>query len=175
MATGISIPSIHSNVYGNGVLNSLNASKKLAVVLLENGNSEQVLAISAVINGTTATGTGGDDEEHATYYPNGFTYNNKVLTIPIISYDATISTVSSATAATAFAIIELNSSVQEVKKQSFEEAKFYKYPSVAAGATASSLGTVLIAGSLNNAPVVNQDSNFRLASTNITFSEVNAS
>lgn len=169
----ISIPSIHSNVYGNGVLNSLNANKKLAVVLLENGNSEQVLAISAVINGTT--GAGGDDAAGATYYPNGFVYSNKVLTIPTISYDATVSTVSSATAAAAFAIIELDSGVQEEAKQSFEEAKFYKYPSVAAGATASSLGTVLIAGSLNNAPVVNQDSNFRLASTNITFSEVNAS
>lgn len=169
----INIPNIHSNVYGNGVSNSLAASKKLAVVLLENGNSEQVLAISAVINGTT--GAGGDDQAGATYYPNQFAYSNKVLTIPTISYDATVSTVASATAATAFAIIELDSGVQEEAKQSFEEAKFYKYPSVVPGATASSLGTILIAGGLNNTPVVNTDSNFRLASTNITFSEVNAS
>ena len=169
----MNIPNIHSNVYGNGVSNSLAANKKLTIALLENGNSEQILAVSAVINGTT--GAGGDDQAGATYYANNFAYSNKVLTIPTISYDATVSTVSSATAATAFAIIELGSGVQEEAKQSFEEAKYYKYPVVSAGTTASSLGTVLIAGSLNNAPVVNQDSNFRLASTNITFSEVNAS
>lgn len=169
----MNIPNIHSDVYGNGVLDSLSANKKLAVVLLENGNTEQILAVSAVITGTN--GAGGNDQASATYYPNGFAYAGKVLTIPTISYNATVSTVFSATAATAFAIIELDSSVQEVAKQAFEEAEFYKYPSVSAGATASSLGKVLIAGSLNNAPVVNQDSNFRLASTTITFSEVNAS
>lgn len=169
----IGIPSINSNVYGNGVINSLNADKKLVVALLD-GENGQILAISAVIKGRDESG-GGKDLESATYYPNKFTYNDKVLTIPMISYDATISTVSTATAATAFAIIELLEGVQESAKQSYEDAPFYKYPQVEPGTLASDLGTVLIAGGLNNAPTVNQDSNFRLASTNITFSEVNAS
>lgn len=168
----IGIPSINSNVYGNGVINSLNADKKLVVALLD-GTAEQILAISAVIKGGDESG--GKDSESATYYPNKFTYNDKVLTIPMISYDATISTVSTATAATAFAIIELLEGVQESAKQSYEDAPFYKYPQVEPGTSASELGTVLIAGGLNNAPTVNQDSNFRLASTSITFSEVNAS
>ena len=169
----ISIPSINSDVYGSGVINSLSADKKLAVALLD-GTTEQILAISAVIKDKNETG-GGKDSESATYYPNKFGYNNKVLTIPMISYDATISTVNAATPATAFAIIELGVDVPESAKQSYEDAPFYKYPNVEPGTLASNLGTVLIAGGLNNAPTVNQDSNFRLASTSITFSEVNAS
>ena len=169
----IGIPSINSDVYGNGVINSLNVTKKLVVALL-NGEDEQILAISAIIKDKDETG-GGKDSETATYYPNKFAYNNKVLTIPMISYDATISTVNAATPATAFAIIDLQDGIHEEAKQSYEDAPFYKYPQVEPGTLASNLGTVLIAGGLNNAPTVNQDSNFRLASTNITFSEVNAS
>ena len=169
----ITIPSINSNVYGKGVINSLSADKKLAVALLD-GTTEQILAISAVIKDKDGIG-GGKDLETATYYPNNFAYNDKALTIPMISYDATISTVATATAATAFAIIELQTDVQEIAKQSYEDAPYYKYPQVSPETIASDLGTVLIAGGLNNAPTVNQDSNFRLASTSITFSEVNAS
>ena len=172
----ISIPSINSDVYGNGVIDSLSANRKLVVALLDgtDGTDEQILAISAVIKGKDETG-GGKDSETATYYPNKFAYNDKVLTIPMISYDATISTVNAATAATAFAIIKLHDGVHEIAKQSYEDAPYYKYPQVEPGTLASDLGTVLIAGSLNNAPTVNQDSNFRLASTSITFSEVNVS
>lgn len=178
----LTVPYISPSVYGKGVENTITGdSCYLAVVLLDNEN--KVLATSAIFNANGST-TAALTADNAGYYKaatdgsgNGFTFNNKVLKIPTIPYTSTRSVTDSSKQASKFAVLYIKSDDTVSKVEAYEGSGYFKYPNFAKSdeiSTDTSYGTSkhpLIAGSLSGNPTVNVDSNFRLTSTTITFTE----
>lgn len=175
----MTVPYISPLVYKNGIENTITGDGcRLAVVLLD--NNDEVLATSAIINssGSVTAATSSND---ATYYKatsgngNGFILDDKVLTIPTIPYTSTKSVTNSNTNATKFAVLRIAEN-SETAGAAYEGSGYFKYPNLT-GTTISGItsyetsGYPLIVGSLTGNPVVNVDSNFRLTSTTITFTE----
>lgn len=176
----LSVPYISPSVYEKGVENTITGDNcYLAVVLLDEDN--KVLATSAIFNANGST-TAAANADGANYYKaasggNGFTFNNKVLTIPTIPYTSTKSVTSSNKSASRFAVLYIKDSDPVNNVEAYDDSGYFKYPNFTAGdeiTTDTSYGTSkhpLIAGSLSGNPIVNTDSNFRLTSTTITFTE----
>lgn len=180
----LTVPYISPSVYEKGVENTITGNGcYLAVVLLDDEN--KVLATSAIFNASGST-TAAENEGDANYYKaasdgNGFTFNNKVLTIPTIPYTSTKSVTNSNKQASRFAVLYIKDGDTATNAEAFDDSGYFKYPSFGAGdeiTPDTNYGTSkhpLIAGSLSGNPIVNTDSNFRLTSTTITFTETTVS
>lgn len=172
---------INAVVYAKGIETTItNSTKKLAVVLLD--DSERIIATSALISkGEGSSEDGGGSEGAATYLSNSFSFNTgtKQLAVPIIAYTATKSLVSGGDTppvAKGFAVVAFNNQ-DESSEEAFEGAgKFFKFPSFSSmpglgDSYDSDEAVPLIVGTLSTDPIINPNSNFRLTSTTITFSE----
>lgn len=177
----LTVPHISPSVYEKGVENTITGdSCYLAVVLLDNTN--KVLATSAIFNASGST-TAASTVDGANYYKaadsgNGFTFSGKVLTIPTIPYTSTRSVTDSSKQASKFAVLYIGNEDTAVNKtEAYEGSGYFKYPNFTKNDEINNntpYGTSkhpLIAGSLSGNPTVNIDSNFRLTSTTITFTE----
>lgn len=176
----LTVPYISPSVYEKGVENTITGNScYLAVVLLDNDN--KVLATSAIFN-TNGSTTAASTADNADYYKaagdgNGFIFNGKVLTIPAIPYTSTRSVTNSSKQAGKFAVLYIKSDDTVSKAEAYDGSGYFKYPNFTEEDkidTATPYGSSkhpLIAGSLSGNPIVNTDSNFRLTSTTITFTE----
>lgn len=176
----LTVPYISPSVYEKGVANTITGdSCYLAVVLLDSDN--KILATSAIFNAGGST-TAASTADGANYYKaassgNGFTFSGKILTTPTIPYTSTRSVTDSNKQASNFAVLYIKSDDTVNKAEAYDGSGYFNYPNFAKDdeiSTDTPYGNsrhLLIAGSLSGNPIVNTDSNFRLTSTTITFTE----
>ncbi len=179
--TTISVPYISADIYNTGIkTNILDATgesdTRLCVCLLS--SNFNILAYSAVLSCSDDPSPATKEAKGATNYNADFDWNQdlKTLTIPTIPYTVTknISNINpGGTTASYFAVIKLTKQTGG-EDEAFTGSGYYQFPSEN---TLDNLknDSLLIVGNISSNPTINQNSNFRLTKTTITFSEISSS
>lgn len=186
---GSNIPMISHRVYNNGINEDIIADKSgKALVLALLDQDGNIIAFSAAIKNSTNNTTGAagkksdnnwvpSNAESVSFYGvnGGFKFDNKVLTIPEISYVATKNTKVVKTEqkqAKYFALFYIDDS-KTGNDYAFDGANFFKFPLDNDSLQVFTDSNVLLIGEINGSPYISDNSNFRLTQTTISFSEQN--
>ena len=184
LTTITSAPFISASVYKNGIKSNIldangSSTTRLCVCLLDAASN--IIAYSAYLNCATGTVTAGTSKETAEFFNADFKWNDseKKLTIPAIPYTVTKNAdnvSSSGSQASRFALISVDVSDESLisGEEAFTGSGYYKFPNPKK-VTGFNDSNVLIIGNISSTPTINQNSNFRLTETTITFSEQSAS